>query len=359
MADTVNLGDNVYLTSLLMNMHCYGEVSDIDTPPSVTGTLELAGREAVLSIPVLQGKQGDKGEPADIVKLQYGHGFTDPAQLPTLTNTPEDIGTAYWIDNLVYVWTGTDYDVYQMGSPGPTGKTPDITVSVESISWEDQQAGAESEVVEGGTVDDPTLHFKIAAPRGPVGPSTNITGAPDYDNTVPPTVGQVVTWTGTKWAPVDPNPYATKMYTIPESAFQGLPISVGTKVIACTFEIPVQPQDFNLWISGHLRVRGIELDFDPFAITSEVRVSTANQDPKSGVLIGRGFGSNAGLMFLQPHASTPASPGDAIGPENGAYGRFAANTTHNMSVIIATSGPLGVYNFQPQDAQLAFQVIPV
>lgn len=358
---TANIGDEVYLSTILVNLHCFGRVTDIDTPPQVRGSFELVGREAVLDVPVLKGDKGDKGEPADIVKLVYGHGLTSPDELPTdLKRTDADIGTAYWIDNLVYIWSGIEWDVRQMGSAGPAGPPPDVSPTIESIPWEDQQAGAVSEIIVGGTVARPTWHFKIAAPRGDVGPSTNILHAPDFDNSTPPTAGQVIVWNGTKFAAEDPNPFASRMYTVPESSFQSVPLVIGTKVPVLTIEIPVQPQDFNLWVVGHMRVNGFEINiFDPFLITSEVRVAAANTDPKGGVLVARGFGNSSQIMHVMPHASTPQSPSDSITPDDGSYGRFAANTQYTLSMMLQTSGLLGVYNFQPRDAQLAFQVIPV
>lgn len=355
------LGDNVYLGTRLVNMHFYGVVSDIDTPSGATATMELVGDDAVVTMDALVGPKGNPGKSAPIVKMQYGANIEDPADLPdNLKNTEADIGKAWWIGNQVYVWTGTGWEQNAMGTAGPAGPVPNITPTIESIPWEEQEAGRESEVTVTGTAANPGWHFAIAAPRGPQGPSTNILNAPDFDRSSNPRKGQVIVWNGTKFQAQDPNPYVTRMYTVPESSFKSVPLAIGSKVIICTFEVPPQPQDFTIWVVGHMRVKGFEANiFDPFLITSEVRVALPNNDPKGGVLIGRGFGNNSQIMTIQPHASTPQSPSDAISPTNGSYGRFAAGQTYTMSVMLQTSGLLGVYNFEPRDAQLAFQVIPV
>lgn len=353
------LGDRVYLGTRLANVHFYGEVSDINTPTGATATMELVGDDAVVTMDALVGPKGNDGQMAPVVRMQYGSSISDPAELPDdLTNTAEDIGKAWWVGNQVYMWDGEGWEVKAMGTPGPAGPVPNISPTIESISWEDQQQGRTSEITVSGTAANPGWHLAIAAPRGPKGENATIRDASDYDDLYEPTTGQVLTWMGTKYGPRDPNPYATRMYTIPEGAFQGTPITIGSKIIISSHEMALQPQDFNLWVTGHMRARGIDLDFDPFQITAEVRVAPANTDPKSGVLVARGFGNASGVMTFQPHASTPGSPGDAISPDDGAYGRFAAATSYTMAVIL-TTGVLGVFTFEPRDAQLAYQVIPV
>ena len=364
-ADAVQaqLGDRVYLGTRLANVHFYGDVSDIDTPGATTATMEMVGDDAVVSMDALVGPKGNDGEMAPIVVMQYGSSINDIQDLAeyaqaNLGNTPEDIGKAWWIGNQVYMWDGTGFKVKAMGTAGPAGPIPNITPTIESIPWADQLAGRKSKIQVSGTAANPGWHFEIAAPQGPKGDNATIQDALDFDDTLPPTIGQVITWDGENFAAKDPNPFATRMYTVPESAFQSVPLAIGSKVVIGSWTLPAQTQDYNLWVQGHVRTNGIDIDFDPFQLGCEVRVSAPNTDPKGGVLVGRGFGNSSRWLSIDPHASTPQTPSDSITPD-GVYGRFPGNQDRILTVFMYTDGLLGIYNFDPRDAQLAIQVIPV
>jgi hypothetical protein len=190
-------GDPVYLGSFLSNTHWYGIVGDGETPAMQVATMEAVGQDAVIALDALKGDKGDKGDPADTVKMQWDSDIDDVSDLPTASAangftrelTADDVGFGWWIDSLVYVWTGDHYIAKQMGSQGQTGMTPDISFTMELIDPED-----ESSVEESGTVNNPVLHFKIAAPRGPEGPASAILLASDYDDSQLPENGQVLTW---------------------------------------------------------------------------------------------------------------------------------------------------------------------
>ncbi|MBF9326001.1 hypothetical protein [Mycobacteroides chelonae] len=358
------LGDRVYLGTRLANVHFYGDVSDIDTPGATTATMEMVGDDAVVTMDALVGPKGNDGEMAPIVKMQYGSSIDSLQELEeiaeTLTDTPDDIGKAWWIGNQVYMWDGTGFKVKAMGTAGPAGPVPNISPTIESIPWSEQLRGRKSKITVSGTANNPGWHFEIAAPQGPKGDNATIADAIDFDDTLPPTGGQVVTWDSQigKFILRDPNPFATRMYTMPEAAFQSVPLAVGTKVPIGSREIPEQTQDYNLWIQGHLRTNGVDLDFDPFQIGCEVRISEPNTDPKGGILVARGFGNSSQMLHISPHASTPQTPSDAISPD-GVYGRFPQGQKRILTVFLYTDGLFGIYNFQPRDAQLAIQVIPV
>src|ERR1700759_2819060 len=98
----------VYLGSLLTKTHFWGNVSDIATPGLATATMEIVGPDAAIVMDVLQGDQGVPGENADIVQMQYQDAYSDLSQIPvnTLTDAESDIGKAWWIGNIVYVWSG-------------------------------------------------------------------------------------------------------------------------------------------------------------------------------------------------------------------------------------------------------------
>jgi hypothetical protein len=126
-------GDPVYLGSFLVNSHWYGVVGDGDTPAMQVATMEAVGQDAVICLDALKGEQGEDGKPADIVQMQWDLLVTEPSDLPTDLNNTSDVGKAWWIDNLVYVWTGDHYEAKAMGSPGQPGPTPQITVTTEVI----------------------------------------------------------------------------------------------------------------------------------------------------------------------------------------------------------------------------------
>lgn len=165
MTNTPIPGDPVYLGSFLANTHWYGVVGDGETPAMQVATMEAVSQDAVICLDALKGDKGDKGDPADIVQMQWDSTITASSQLPTDLNISTDVGKAWWIGNLVYVWTGTHYVAKAMGSPGQPGETPHVTVTMERVAPE-----AQSTVVQSGTSLNPVMHFKIAAPRGPQGP---------------------------------------------------------------------------------------------------------------------------------------------------------------------------------------------
>jgi len=79
-------GDPVYLGSFLTNTHWYGVVGDGDTPAMQVATMEAVGQDAVIALDALMGAKGDKGDPADIVVMQWDSDIDDPADLPTDSN---------------------------------------------------------------------------------------------------------------------------------------------------------------------------------------------------------------------------------------------------------------------------------
>jgi hypothetical protein len=217
-------GSSVYLGSFLANTHWFGQLGDGENPAMQTMTMEGVNGNAVVSVAALKGDKGDKGDPADIVLLHYDSDIDDPADLPTAAAangftrplTLADVGMAWWIGSLVYVWTGTAYKAKQMGSPGQVGATPQITMTAERVA-----PGTGTTMEQSGTAENPVLHLKVDSPAGPEGPAASIVLASDYDDTLPPEDGQVVTWNETagKWVPSDFAAKHPRFYSIPEAAF--------------------------------------------------------------------------------------------------------------------------------------------
>lgn len=352
-------GDPVYLGSFLANTHWYGVVGDGDTPAMQVATMEAVGQDAVIALDALKGETGAKGDPADIVKMQWDYDFDDPADLPTASAangftrplTLADVGFAFWIDNLVYAWTGTHYVAKAMGSPGQPGETPHITFTAERVA-----PGTGTTIIQSGTSLNPVLHMKVDAPAGPQGPAAAITLASDYDNTLPALNGQVVTWNEEKdkWEASDFAAKHPRLYSVPQGAFTNFS-GVAQRQTILSYTLEAQDYDYVPYVQGHLKAYGIESDSDPLTIGVEVRLN----DPVSGTLIGRGFGNSSNWTTISPHYSTNGDPSAAVAPDNG-VAQVSAGQTATISVNLYNDGFLGgVYNFNKANgAQLSILTVP-
>lgn len=350
-------GDPVYLGSFLTNTHWYGVMGDGETPAMQVATMEAVHNDAVIALDALKGDKGDKGDPADLVKMQYDSDIDNPADLPTETQangfdrplTLADAGMTWWIGAVVYMWTGTNYVAKMMGSPGPVGMTPVISVTMERIA-----PGQTSTVQRTGPSASPNLHFRISAPAGPAGPASSIVLAEDYDNTLPPEAGQVLTWNEDKelWEASDFAAKHPRFYSVPEQAFTNFTGPAQRQTIL-SYNIEAQNYDYVPYVSGHLKAFGIELDADPLTIGCEVRLG----DPVSGVLIGRGFGSIASWTTIAPHFSSPGDPTAAVAPDNG-VAMVEAGQVATISVNLYNDGLFGAYIFNRAGAQLGILTVP-
>jgi hypothetical protein len=282
--------------------------------------------------------------------MQYDVLVTKPSDLPTDLNNSTDVGLAWWIDNLVYVWTGDHYEAKAMGSPGRPGDTPQITVTTELIPPDEQ-----SVVEQSGTSLNPMLNFKIAAPQGPEGPASAIQLASDYDNTLPPTAGQVVTWNDDKKL-FEPSDFAAKqpaLYSVPEAAFTDYTGMTQRQTIL-SFTVP--PQDYNWvpYVHGHIKAFGIELgDSDPMTIGCEVR----SGDPTAGVLVARSHGTTANWTTITPHFSTPDDPTNAVAPDNG-VAMVRAGVAQTFHLNLVNDGLIGAYSYNKTGSQLTIVTFP-
>lgn len=353
-------GDAVALFQTLLAATWMGIVSDADTPQGMSATLEMVDGQAVITTDVLVGPKGDDGEPFPIVDLQWPS-VDQPADLPTGLQA-SDKGKAWWINNstVVYVWTGTTYQPVQPGPAGPAGASPQITPTCSVIPL-DQRTGPDengndidSNVAVTGTSLAPQYHFNLAAPQGPVGPSTNILAAPDFDDSTPPVDGQTMAWIEAtqKWKPSDITTKWPRLYSVPEAAFTAFTgISQRQPILGYT----VEAQDFDWvpYVGGHIQAYGVVLDLDPLNIGIEVRLN----DPTAGPLIGRGFGNNSNWSTIEPHFSTPSTPSAAVSPGNG-VATVLAGQQATIYANLYNDGALGAYIFQTAGAQLTILVLP-
>lgn len=352
-------GDEVYLGSILSNVHCWGIVSDIDSPAGTSATFEILGNDGAVTMDALVGPQGPAGENAAIVKMQYGSSIDDPGDLPdNLTDDGVDLGITYWIGNQVYMWSGTQlgWVAKAMGSQGPPGPLPDVTPTVQLLDPDD--VNLTSEIVVSGTAASPTWLMKLKAPRGPRGYNATIRDATDYTEleSGAPEVGDVIQWNGADYEPAQVGSILPKFYSVPEANFQNY-AGLTTRQTICTFQVPVQEWGWVPWVTGHIRAVGLEADTDPLILGCEVRLG----DAQAGVLIGRGFGNSSTWTTIVPHFSTTQGPNDATSPDNG-VAHVPANHTGSAGTVFVNlfnDGLTGAYAFNAHQAQLGIMVIPV
>lgn len=360
---TPTFGDKIHLKRITATLDIFGIISDLDTPDQVSATLELFGGNGVMSLAALMGPPGPAGTNAPLPKLQPDV-VTDPDDLPTnLTDDDIDVGK-YWIiedkddegnvlGSKAYLWHGEHWQIFMMGSPGPAGPVPVITPNVVLLDPDDDELSSYITVTGSDFLPSWTLYLK--APRGPQGPSTAISSAPDFDGTVVPEIGDVITWNGDEYAPMPNGTIVPKFYTMPESSFTS-GSGIGTTLPIGAFPIPPQEWDWIPVVHGHIRAVGVEVDADPLIIGCEVRLG----HPESGQLVARGFGNISTWTTLTPHFSTGTSIGDAAAPGNG-RGVVPAGHTGNegtLYVRLFNDGVGGLYNFNRQGAQLSIMLLP-
>jgi len=349
-------GDAVALFQTLMSATWYGIVGDGNTPGGMSATLEMVDGEAVITTDVLVGNQGEKGDPAPLVDLQWPR-LDQAADLDQFRDslTVDDKGKAWWVDTMVYVWDGTDFQAVRPGPAGPTGATPQITVSAETIPLDERDEDTVDEVIQTGSSLNPHLHFKLLAPQGPEGPSTNILDAPDYDSSMgAPDDGQTLVWSEAAqlWQPSDFAAKHPRHYSVPEAAFTNFS-GLSQRQSVLTYVVEEQDYSWTPYVTGHIKAFGIELDSDPLTIGCEVRLG----DPLTGQLIGRGFGNISSWTHIFPHYSTASDPTTAVAPDNG-VATIPAGQTATIYVNLYNDGLLGAYQFNKAGAQLSILVLP-
>lgn len=206
----LGIGETIPIGNIMMNMFLMGLVTDANNPNLFAATMQAFQRQAVLTVPVLQGIQGVPGEPSFALQWQ-NDGKTDPSQLPTdLGNTAADTGK-FWVfgveDDLgntvattMYVWWGTVIGWRQLpvGAPGPPGPYPVITphIVLEAEGSGNGPGGVDSWIHVDGIASNPSFTFHIAAPEGVMGPSAALGTCPEVDFTTrAPQPGDTLTCT--------------------------------------------------------------------------------------------------------------------------------------------------------------------
>lgn len=362
------VGDVVHVLNFLTSNSLFGVVCDEDTPQMMSMTMEVVGGEAVITTPVLVGRQGEPGKNAPIVQLHFIDGlktFDDAlTKLPTWDASMANHGV-WLVDNadnptksLVYVWDGAAWHHVLPGPAGPVGATPNISFEFETIPMSERGPGVVETTEISGDVRNPHVKARLLTPQGVPGPAAAIGSALDYDGSGGKNVGDALTvLPNGKWGPSQAPLKHDRFYTIPEGAFIDTPNFIGigpTTFTVGSYQIEGQPWPWIPKVEGKIRVGGIELDEDPLRIGCEVRIQTVGQGG-DGDLIGKGEGNSSNLALIFPHFSTPSDPNRAVSPGNG-VGVIPAGIRTTITVSLVNQGLGAWYSFKRKDAQLALTV---
>jgi hypothetical protein len=364
------IGTLVPLGHAVIKVDVKASTTMTDTPNGYSADLQVMADQGDLDTEALAGDQGPAGQIRFQVAQIIDPTVSDPTQLKPLTDTTQDIGRYYIIqehDNqgmitaqYAYVWYGSSYRKLMMGSFGPPGPVPAITPQVEAIPPD------ESSYVETfGPRLAPDWLFHVASPAGPSGPTQPVYLYPDVDENPATTVsGDLLTCTGSYtqsgssiFSPKGLGAQLPLTYSMPESAFTAYS-GVSQQAAIGAFAIPPQPFDWTPIVWGHVGEAGINLSKAPFKVGCQVLLG----DPATGIQIARGIGNSLAVVNIYPHYSTGADKNRVISPNNG-YAIVPKNHTNpaagTVYVNLWNDGYYGAYDFQPGGAQLFIQVMPM
>jgi hypothetical protein len=249
-------GDIVPLGQMLVNQTWFGYATDIDSPTGVRATMEQWGDEAIVTMDVLIGPRGFKGDDGTIVKIKWDTDIVEVGDLPLDGDAAGfDINDGVWIGDLVYIWAGVGigWIPKRPGPAGPRGATPHFDWSVETLTWEDQVDGEEPSITPAGTDLNPQLHIKVPqGPPGPIGLSGPIRTSVDYhEGEDGPSNLDVITWNNTigKYEPQSVNLRVPRFFSVPEGAFTNFS-GVAQRQQIMSFPVPRCRSLGFLWSSG-------------------------------------------------------------------------------------------------------------
>jgi len=337
-------------------------------PRRIEGTMTLVGPEGVLTLDALVGPQGIPGEPSPIIRPEWGSPVTAVGDLPELGTLDEsDDGRAWYIDGEWHVYShqAGEYVTIQGSIPGPTGLTPDISVTAEVIEAEDPFVYGPITVTETGTSTAPNFHIEIPALPGPEGPASAIELASDYDDTIPSETGDfLVKLDNDKWGAGQPTYFIPRKYTIPHNQFVAHSGGEARFLIA---SLNIDPQDTDWYpdVFGHMRLQRGVLSSAQCEI--EVRIgptSTAGTGEDSPICGLAPYDPSVALLdsvtiaHVMPHFSSVGDPDRSITPDT-EVGRCEAETAYTIFVFVHKTGGFGSWQFTKTDAQLRVDCVPV
>lgn len=350
---SADLGE--YLGEVLLKCKVYGLRTPPGEPPLMQGQLSIAGNDASMAVPVLQGDPGPAGAAALPFKWQFPS-LGSTSELPPLTNTSTDIGKAYVINDgdgtadIAY-WSGLEWKYMANAfGPGLPGPTPDITVTGQLV---DEDAPFDVEV--SGTDEAPHFHFLVPAVPGPPG----VTGPWQlFDDTETRNAGDIPMWStaDSKFVPrsllqMGSFPRVLR-YTQPEAAFTAYSGS-GSSAQISAMTLPALEYAYHVDVHGHVRVGRNAFGSGLIAIV--VRLG----DPTTGQIVAKGLAIDSGPCIISPHYSSQASgqSGWAAAPD-GALGRVPSSAASTLYVTALRESGSGSWFANAVDAQLSVSLIP-
>lgn len=373
---TLPVGSLVYLASYLIRAKLNAEQTGPDTPNLYSADLKVMADQGTMDTNPLHGPRGFRGRHQFPLRLQDEPLVADPADLPNdLTNTPDDIGKYWEIDTLdewgniisvtAHIWWGESWRQLIIGTYGPPGPVPGIEPHSNLIEPQDYPTYPDttSWVDTMGTTLEPSWIFNLAVPAGIPGPVTDLFDFPDVDTATPPVFGDLMTLTDTVtsgglgiWAPASIDPYLPGPWSMPESAFVSY-TGISQRAAIGSFTIPPQPWPWTPIVWGHLGSGGVTLTPN-LMVGAEVLLG----DPVKGIQVSRGFGNTLGEVNIMSHYSKAQHETDAITPSN-RRAMVPANHTNpaqgTVYVNLWNDGALGVYDFNPANAQVFVMVVPI
>lgn len=335
-------------------------------PRRVVGTATVTDSEVVLLTDAIVGPKGEPGEPAHIIRRNYG--LTDPGDLPDPETLDEsDYGRGWYINGQWHVFDHGQFHVLQGSIPGPPGSTPQLTMSAEVVEAPETGPIGEIDVEQSGPSTNPHFHLEIPGIPGPEGPAASISSASDFDDEGAAEVGKVVGVVGTaptRYGLITPTLFVPKKYTIPHTSFVNHSGSEPRFLIA-SHNIPAQEYDWYPDVIGHGRLEKanflssvqceIEVRIGVTGATtgeSEPLCGKAPYDPSVALL------DSATIAHIKPHFSDSGEPNRAVSPDTDA-GRCLAATPYTIYVFVHKIGGSGSWKFVNNDAQLRINVEPV
>ena len=370
MTSPVVVGDRVYLGNLVGNLHFWGILTDIPLMPS----MEIVGNDGsggpvdvIITVPVTPGPVGEQGEDSEVVKMQWADNLTSSSDLPELSDSPTDVGKAWWIGNMIWAWSGTEWFSYMLGIAGPYGPVPVLDFAAELVytgPYEGYEDSTPIKIIPSGTPENRGLlvQFEHDSIVGPVGPGrAGLRDAADYDNTIEPNDGDAIVWYESKkaWGPSPFSQLQVFAYSVPQSNFTSYTGSASAQQV-CAFPVPPQPFSWRPMVFGSLKLSQANAFFNLFATPLNLGCSVTLGDVLNGPLIARGFGNLTKQAVIMPHYSTPGDPMTAVSRTNTravvpAYHTGNAGTVY---LSVTSDGAMGAYSFQADDAELLIMVVP-
>lgn len=304
-----------------------------------------------------RGEQGEKGAPADPVKMRAA--VLTPDELPRDLG-PRDENSCFPVlsDRSLRVWTGDMWLTYPnwTGAQGPAGVTPSI-----QIGRVEEGITPQVNLDPAGSPEHPILNFVLPegkpGPRGlegPVGPANSISTAIDFDTDQTPLPGDSLVWSGDKWAPT-PVTAPVGPWTLAASQFKEANVGLlqfgGVTTVALgELTVPPLPFPWKPMVEGNVEVEtsaGVWVDI-------EVRMGSV-----SGQLVGISTGQPLQRLHdfarIYPYFEQQATPGNGVG-------RVEANTSATFFVVARrTSGIAGSWrtkNFRNHLTVMAQPVLP-